>query len=115
MYALAQCWMQQGIFGSFRQSSGAVAADQQQQQASELDLAPWFDSLLVRLVILVSEGQVAEWLWHWSSWRRQPLVPLRLQHSRWFEPWAKHIASGQLQCRQHQHLTVAWLRVVFTT
>lgn len=56
VYALAQCWMQQGILGSFRQASGAVAADQQQQQQhprGELDLAPWFDSLLVRLVILV--------------------------------------------------------------
>lgn len=54
MYALAQCWMQQGMLGSFRQASGAVAADQQQQQPrGELDLAPWFDSLLVRLVILV--------------------------------------------------------------
>lgn len=53
VYALAQCWMQQGILGSFRQQAGAVTAVQQQQQPGDLDLAPWFDSLLVRLVILV--------------------------------------------------------------
>jgi hypothetical protein len=60
MYALAQCWMQQGILGSFRRGTGAVTADsqQKQQQAGSLDLSPWFDSLLVRLVILVSEGDL---------------------------------------------------------
>lgn len=60
MYALAQCWMQQGILGSFRQGRGALTADQQQQGAGELDLSPWFDSLLVRLVILVSKERLCE-------------------------------------------------------
>lgn len=51
VYALTQCWMQQGILGSFRQQAGAVATEQ--QQPADVDLAPWFDSLLVRAVILV--------------------------------------------------------------
>jgi hypothetical protein len=46
--------MQQGILGPFRQQSGAVSMEQQSPQPGDLDLAPWFDSLLVRLVILVS-------------------------------------------------------------
>jgi hypothetical protein len=54
VYALAQCWMQQGILGPFRQQSGAVSLEQQPQEPGDMDLAPWFDSLLVRLVILVS-------------------------------------------------------------
>lgn len=56
VYALAQCWVQQGILGGFRQVAAAVdgGQEQQQQQAGELDLAPWFDSLRVRLLILVS-------------------------------------------------------------
>lgn len=62
MYALAQCWMQQGILGSFRQGPEAVTGDQQQQRADELDLSPWFDSLTVRLVILVSQERLCEWL-----------------------------------------------------
>jgi hypothetical protein len=51
VYALTQCWMQQGILGSFRQQAGAVATEQ--QPPADVDLAPWFDSLLVRAVILV--------------------------------------------------------------
>jgi hypothetical protein len=56
--ALAQCWLAQGITGSFRQEAtgGPAAAAQQQRQEASLDLAPWFDSLPVRLVILVSKG-----------------------------------------------------------
>jgi hypothetical protein len=54
VYALAQCWMQQGILGPFRQQSGAVSWEQQPHEPGDMDLAPWFDSLTVRLVILVS-------------------------------------------------------------
>lgn len=55
VYALTQCWMQQGILGCFRQQAGAVTTDQ--QQAPDVDLAPWFDSLVVRAVILVRPAQ----------------------------------------------------------
>jgi hypothetical protein len=64
--ALAQCWLAQGITGSFRQQEAATQQQQQQgSPAGGLDLAPWFDSLAVRLVILVSKGPigVTEHIW----------------------------------------------------
>lgn len=58
--------MQQGILGSFRQCAAAVAPDQEQEQdqaaaaAVGVDLAPWYDSMRVRLLILVSVVVVAQ-------------------------------------------------------